>query len=221
MAAFHNPVTSVYTTRFRLFVTLTVCVLLQFARPALGQSDIVSRVLQHYSELETLQARFDQTMTSDLFDEPEEISGSLFMRGKAYRILTGTRTIVTDGDTSWIYDPIEKQVLIDNQIEDEMSFSVHQFLYAFDERFDVAGTVRSGNSWQIELSPRDPDDYFRHLELIVRDADALITEIRVDDINEVSIRIQLSEITENPDLDDALFRFDVPAGAEVVDLRSD
>lgn len=212
---------SVSTTPLRFLLTLTVCVLLQSVAPASAQPDIVARVLDHYASLETLQARFHQTMTSELFDEPEQITGSLFMRGRAYRILTGARTIVTDGETSWIYDPVENQVLIDNQMEDEMSFSVHQFLYAFDERFEVAGTVRTGNSWQIALSPRDPDDYFRHLELVVRDADALITEIRVDDINEVSIRIRLSEITENPSLDASLFRFDTPDGTEVVDLRSD
>jgi outer membrane lipoprotein carrier protein len=210
---------------FRLLLAGIVLLLLHSVPQAQAQSqaqtDIVARVLERYAGLETLQARFEQTMTSDLFDDVERVSGSLYMRGPAYRILTGTRTIVTDGETSWIHDALENQVLIDYQVEDEMSFSVHQFLYSFDERFDVSGTTKVGNSWRIALSPRDPDDYFRDLELVVQDADAMITEIRVEDINEVSIRISLSAITKNPKLDDDLFRFEMPAGVEVVDLRSD
>ncbi len=206
---------------FGLLLAAIVLLLLHSVPQARAQSDIVSRVLDRYAELETLQARFEQTMTSDLFDEVERISGSLYMRGSAYRILTGTRTIVTDGETSWIHDALENQVLIDHQVEDEMSFSVHQFLYDFDERFEVTGTTKVGNSWRISLSPRDPDDYFRDLELVVQDADAMITEIRVEDINEVRIQISLSAIAKNPSLDDDLFRFQMPAGVEVVDLRSD
>ncbi len=206
---------------FGLFLLAIVLLLLHPVPQANAQSDIVSRVLERYAELETLQARFEQTMTSDLFDDVERVSGSLYMRGQAYRILTGTRTIVTDGETSWIHDALETQVLIDHQVEDEMSCSVHQFLDGFNERFDVRGTTRVDDSWRIALSPRDPDDYFRDLELVVQDADAMITAIRVEDINEVRIQISLSAITKNPSLADDLFRFEMPAGVEIVDLRLD
>lgn len=221
VVTFHIQSIRVNRPFFGLFLSAIVLLLLHSVPQARAQSDIVARVLAQYAELETLQARFEQTMTSDLFDEVERVSGSLYMRGHAYRILTGTRTIVTDGETSWIHDALENQVLIDHQVEDEMSFSVHQFLYGFDERFEVTGSTKLGNSWRIALKPRDPDDYFRDLELVVQDEDAMITEIRVEDINEVRIQISLSTITKNPSLDGELFRFEMPAGVEVVDLRSD
>jgi outer membrane lipoprotein carrier protein len=204
-----------------VLAALSVLLLLQPAPTRAQTSDIVERVLARYAEMETMQARFEQRMISNLFEDEEVITGSLYMRGAAYRILTGTRTIVTDGETSWIHDAVENQVLVDYQIEDEFTFSVHQFLYAFDERFEVAGVVRTGNSWRVALSPRDPDDYFRSLELVVRDSDAIITEIQVDDANEVRLQIQLTDIRENPPLSDALFRFEIPPGVDVVDLRSD
>ncbi|MBO6576668.1 MAG: outer membrane lipoprotein carrier protein LolA [Rhodothermales bacterium] len=205
------------TTAFLLLIVLLT------GQPSSAQStDIVPRILERYAELETLQARFRQTMTSTLFeDETETITGSIFLRGDAYRVLTGSRTVVTDGVTSWIYDALENQVLIDNRLEDEFSFSVHQFLYDFDERFEVAGTVRDADIWRVALTPLDPDDYFRSVELIVRDRDAIITEMRIDDANEVNLHIRLSEITENPDLPASTFRFDIPEGADVVDLRAD
>ena len=202
-----------------LFTAVAVLMTLHLVPQASAQTDIVDRVLDRYSSLETLQARFTQTMTSDIFDEDERIRGSIFMRGEAYRILTGTRTIVTDGTTSWIFDAFEKQVLIDNQIEDESTFSVHEFLYAFDERFSVEGSQRSGDLWRIALTPIDPDDYFQHLELLVRDSDAIIVGLDVDDANEVHLEIRLSEISENPDIEDRMFSFDIPDGADVVDLR--
>ena len=120
------------------------------AAPIAAQPTIVSQVLDKYASLETLQARFQQTMTSDLFDEEETVTGLISMEGPAYRILAGSRTIVTDGETSWIYDAIENQVLIDYYYEDESTFSVHEFLFRFDERFSVQSAVRNGREWRRE-----------------------------------------------------------------------
>ena len=207
--------------RTLLLPVIVLCSIHLTTPDAAAQTGIVERVLEHYSGLETLQARFRQTMTSAIFeDESETVTGALYLKGKAYRVTTGTRTIVTDGTTSWIHDPVENQVLIDNQLEDEFSFSVHQFLYAFDERFSVEGVSRSGDNWLVSLSPLDPLDYFQRVELTVREADALITRIEIDDANEVHLLIELSDIRENPALDPALFGFEIPEGADVVDLRA-
>ncbi len=200
---------------------LVVAFLVQTPSPARAQSDIVDRVLEKYTQVVTLQARFQQTMTSDLFQEAESVTGVISMRGESYRIMVGYRTIVTDGTTSWIYNAIENQVLIDDYYEDESTFSVHEFLYRFDDRFSIENTVRTGAIWRIALRPKDPDDYFRAVELIVRDSDAVITGIEVDDANEVHLSIQLDDILENPVLEDGIFEFLIPEGADVVDLRAD
>jgi outer membrane lipoprotein carrier protein len=200
---------------------VVVAFLLHLAAPADAQPAIVTRVLDKYASLVTLQARFQQTMTSDLFDEAESVSGVISMRGAAYRILAGSRTIVTDGETSWIYNAIENQVLIDDYYQDESTFSIHEFLYGFENRFTVQGTGRIGENWRIALSPKDPDDYFQQVELIVRESDAIITRIEIDDANEVHLSIALREIIENPELADDIFSFEVPDQADVVDLRAD
>lgn len=213
----HEPTISVKQSLLRLCLVLIVGFWLH---PVQAQTGIVDRVLNRYAGMETMQARFRQVMTSQVFDEPQTVSGSLYLKGAAYRILTGSRTIVTDGLSTWIFDPGENQVLIDDYLEDESTLSVHQILYRFNERFQVAGAVRTGESWRVALSPRDPDDYFRSVEFIVRDSDALITQIEVEDANDVHLSITLTDVRQNPPLDDALFRFDAPEGVEVVDLRA-
>jgi outer membrane lipoprotein carrier protein len=187
-----------------------------------GQSEaIVTRVLERYRAMDTLQARFRQIMSSELFEEDEQILGSMYMRGPSYRILAGNRTMVTDGSTSWIYDAAERQVLIDHYLEDETTLSVHQILSRFDERFRVEGTSRQAGKWRIALSPLDPDDYFQSVELVVRDSDATVTEIELDDANDVHLKIILSQIRANPQLDADLFEFQIPEGVEIIDLRSE
>lgn len=191
--------------------------------PALGQDgrDVLERLKARYEAVPGLVARFEQRTT--ILDDSEVMTGSIYLRGDSYRLETGTRTIVTDGQTVWVYDPSESQVVVSDYVEDETTFSITGLLSRFDERWRVAGAMagfESGERTQVvTLDPKDPDDYFTRVVIVVRDGDDMVRRIDVTDASDVTMTFVLSDVQERP-LDDDMFRFDAPDGIDVVDLRS-
>lgn len=182
---------------------------------------LLARLRDRFESIRTLRASFGQRSTSPLFEgSTEALEGTLYVQGEAYRLESGGRTLVNDGRTLWIYDAAERQVIVSDYEEDAYTFSITGFLYRFDERYRFDTVERRGDRWVIHLLPRDPDDFFRSVAVTMRDTDALVTEVRVTDANDVTMVFTLADLVENPELPDGVFRFDPPEGVEIVDLRN-
>lgn len=204
-------------------VALAVLSIGQSTASAQDASDVFERLRAKYATIESLQAEFTQTMTSAYSDEAATSAGTLILSGDKYRIETGSQTLVTDGITTYIYLPNEKQVLINNFVEDETSFTPSDFLLNYDERFDVAkvDAVQHEGSrhFKLLLKPKSKDSFFREATLWMRDSDNIITRLEVLDVNETRMVFSLNNVKLNPKLSATTFTFMTPAGAEEIDLR--
>jgi outer membrane lipoprotein-sorting protein len=189
-----------------------------------GAQDLAARLADKYDSIQTMKARFVQIATSQFMDDPERFSGLLIFSQNQYRIETSTQTIVTDGTTTWIHNRGEEQVLINDFVEDETSFSLTSFLRNFDEEYDVRADGQeslSGSQHDILfLTPRDDFSAFRSVRLWIRRRDLIVTHLVVIDLNDVTMTFDLSEITVNPELDSKTFAFQIPADVEIIDLRN-
>jgi chaperone LolA len=182
---------------------------------------LLARLRSRFESVRTFQAQFSQRTLSPIFEDGQDtILGTLYVRGEAYRLESGTRTLVNDGTTLWIYDAAESQVLVSDNVEDEYTFSITGFLYRFDERWTFDSVEKADGAWVLHLSPKNPDDFFRSVAVTMTDSDGTVTRVRVVDANDVTMIFTLDDLVENPPLADTVFRFDAPDGVEVVDLRS-
>lgn len=182
------------------------------------------RLQDRYESLVSMRARFVHTMRSDFLDTNERTSGSLVFEHEKYRVETGNQTIVTDGVVTWVYNLSENQVLINDYDADESTFSLTEILRAFDREYDaisVETTVVDDAPHRIlELMPRDVFTDYQSVRLWIRDADGLVTRMRLVDHNDAVLEFDLSGIEFNPPVDPTTFTFDPPEGAEIVDLRN-
>lgn len=215
------------TARPLLLVLLLIASVLCIGqRPAHAQDaqTVFDRLQQKYEALSSLQAEFTQTMSSAFSDQAATSSGTLTLSGDKYRVETTNQTLVTDGTTTYVYLPAEKQVLINTASTDETSFSPSEFLLNYDERFDVSGVTETqvdGRAhYKLTLSPKRDDSFFQEATLWMRDSDAVITRLEVLDVNETRMTFELKNIQLDPSLPGDIFTFTPPEGVEVIDLRS-
>lgn len=207
----------------RIIVVLLMSTLQIGVVQAQDQATITQKLSERYSALTAMKADFVQVATSDFLDAPERFSGSLTFAGMGYRVETGSQSIVTDGTTMWIYNRSQNQVIINDFIEDEYSFSLTTFLRQLDEDFTVTSAGEENRSGQVhdmlDLEPNDDFASFRNVRLGVRRSDGLVTWLKVIDLNDVEMVFDLSNIRIDPPIPDNLFLFEPPSGVEVVDLR--
>jgi outer membrane lipoprotein carrier protein len=192
--------------------------------PAAMKDDILQQVEARYASIDGLQATFTRTVDSGM-GAAQEISGTLYLAGPRYRVETRSQTFVTDGATTWIYTPSQKQVIVNAATDDGASLTPETFFTDYAARYTVEARrdiTDGGTSYvELDLSPSAPTASFDDVVLWVRPDTYVIDRLSVQDANGNRITIRLNEVQINPDLSNSLFTFDTPGGVEVVDLRSE
>ena len=187
--------------------------------------EIFDRLKAKYDTIETLRAEFSQTMTSEFSDDVETSSGVLTMKKDQYRVETQSQTLITDGITTWVYLPYEKQVLINDYEEDEMTFSINDFFFNYQDQYEVTevktARIDGLNHHVLTMIPTRGDAFFLSVTLSMRDTDDVVTHLEVVDANGTTMAFQLTNIVLNPVVEDDLFHFTAPDEVEIVDLRSE
>ena len=206
---------------------LVAAIVLMVGHPVANAQDadaVFNRLLTKYRSINALRAEFTQTMSSTYWDQDESFSGVLILQGEKYRVETGTEVLVVNGQETYVYRPAEGQVLINDVVADEASFSPSDFLLHYDQRFDVIDmdvvTYEGARHYRINLKPKSADSFFREATIWMRDSDEIITQMTLLDMNDTRMVFTLDNIEINPTLDESTFRFTPPDGAEVIDLRS-
>jgi outer membrane lipoprotein-sorting protein len=190
---------------------------------AANAQSLADRVRARYGPETTMAARFVQHISSEFLEMDERYSGRVWIAGDSYRIETGSQTIVSDGERTWIHNHAEKQVLI-NTVEDDMEdFSLTSFLGEFDASYAIRqapdDTVDGTRLHVLGLTPTDAFASFKTVTMWIRPADLAVLRMHVVDLNDVSMTFQLSDVAFNPSLAADVFSFVVPDGVEVIDLQ--
>lgn len=211
-----------------LFLTLAVLLtgqsLIGPSAQAQEADALFERLQAKYESIDALRAQFTQTMTSPYADQEETFTGTLIFQQDRYRVETGSQTFVTDGRVTWIYMPVENQVLINDYVEDETAFSLNNFFLNYAENYDITGSDvvqhEGEKHYVLNLKPKSADTFFSDVTIWMRDRDNLVTKLKVTDMNETTMTFTLRDIELNPPLQRDTFSFTPPQGADVIDLRS-
>jgi outer membrane lipoprotein carrier protein len=184
--------------------------------------EALQRLQQRYDQTRTLTADFRQTI------EAPTLAGSLESRGtvafeKPNRMRWNyappeEQVIVGDGETLWVYQPAEKQVMKAPLREAFQAATPVTFLAGLgrvERDFETTLEREDGEHWVLRLVPRK-DSGLGTLHLTVRRADAAVEEARITDPLGTTTRIAFSNERRNQPLDAALFRFTPPPGVDVV-----
>lgn len=183
---------------------------------------VLQRLQERYEETRTLTADFEQVIESPTLAGTLESKGTLAFE-KPNRMRWDYRapdeqTIVGDGETLWIYQPAEKQVIrapFGEAFQARTPVSFLAGLGRLERDFEATLESDEAERWVLHLVPRQ-DKGIGTLTLVVHKPDGAISEARVRDPLGTTTRIRLSAERRNMALDAGLFRFTPPAGVDVV-----
>lgn len=209
-----------------LVITLTLAILgvLQAAEPTVDA--ILGGVEKRYSG-GSFSARFLQTSTLKAMEVSENAQGMLFaerpnkMRWEYQK--PERQLVVSDGTNLWVYRPADKQVMIGKAptfFGDGKGAGFLSDIRRVRENFDITleGTTEESNHL-LKLLPKKKTFDITAIYLAVSPSDFSIVEVTTLNEYKDETRIRLEEIRMQEDLDDSLFNFVVPEGADVVKME--
>lgn len=179
---------------------------------------------QLLNHLDSLQAGFSQSVRDGRNRVINTSSGTLLIKrpGK-FRwdyVKPDAQTIVSDGARIWLYDPELKQVTI-NRVDLTLSGTPAMLLSGtgtLRDNFEVEHVERQGELLVINLTPKSSGSDFRLVQIALRKG--LLDAMSLTDKLGQTTVLQFTQIKRNPALSDAQFKFNPPAGVDVIDNSS-
>ncbi len=189
-----------------------------------GARDVLEKIKKKYDTIQDARLKFSQRVTFERTNLEQSSKGTLFLKnGNRYRLELGEQTIVTNGTIVWSYSQATNQVIIDKFKMDERLLTPEKVLTGAPEDFipSSLGKERIGDMDVIALKlvPRDDRSFLSLLKLWVDGSSWLIRRAEVVDANGKTTEYEIEDVKMNIGLDDDLFTYEIPAGADVVDLR--
>jgi outer membrane lipoprotein carrier protein len=186
--------------------------------------EIIEKVQAEFDDMDDIVVSFTQTVRFKVSNAEQQTDGILyFKKSNRYRIETDQRVIVTDGVTSWSYNPKSNQVFIDAYRESSNTVTPDQVLLRYPR--DYYSTlvkeekVGADPCYLLKLTPKEGSSVAVTAMRIWVSRRWHIRKVEQTDRSGTVTTYLVKDIALNKGIPDAKFRFDVPKGAEVIDFR--
>ena len=201
--------------RTPVLVALALLPLASFA------ADSIARVEAYLGSLKTLSAEFAQVVQDRRGQVTDRATGTLSIsRPDRFRWdyrEPYAQTIVADGKKLWLYDPDLEQVTV-RSLEQGLGATPAMLLSGSGKVGDAfsAGPVEPFKDWTwYRLVPKQKGSDFERVSLAFDRRNELAAMELVDKLGQTTT-IEFSQLKRGLSLDDALFRFVPPKGADVI-----
>ena len=188
--------------------------------PAVQAANNDNLVQTFFNNLDTLQADFHQQVRDGDNTVQQVSDGKVWIQrpgqfrwdyASPYR-----QQLVSDGERLWSYDEDLEQVTV-QPIGEVLSATPAMLLggsQPIEDIFTVEPLPTSGNRQQVLLKPKSDDSNVT--ALLLDFTDGVISGIRAEDSFGNITTFTFSNLVRNRELDSALFRFEPPAGVDIV-----
>lgn len=171
-------------------------------------------------ETRTLRAEFSQELLDGGGNLIEEAAGTFSLK-RPNRFLWSysepfEQQVVADAENLWIHDVELEQVTV-SPLEGAIASSPAMLLGGdgqVRDGFEIVETSGDGAIAWVSLAPIEPGVDFRSVQ-VGFDAGELFALVLIDALGQVT-SIQFRNMTVNLDIEDEFFRFEPPAGADVI-----
>jgi len=199
---------------------LLACMLAPWALAQSG-GDAVTRVESYLASLNTLTADFSQVVRNRDDQIVDRASGTLSLsRPNRFRWdyqKPYLQTIVADGQRLWLYDSDLEQVTV-RALEQGLGSTPAMLLSGsgrVGDAFEAVAVQRQGDWSWCRLKPKQEGSDFEQVSLAFdRRGELAAMELR-DKLGQSTV-IEFGALRRNPPVDQRLFRFEPPPGADVI-----
>ncbi len=186
---------------------------------------ILDKVSRNYKSYKSIKAAFKIKILNKQDKSAQTEKGTLFVKGKKFKVEMDGQDIYCDGKTMWTYlkDANEVQISTynpkNNDINPSEIFTVYEkgFLSKF------IGEGKKGNivTEHIELTPTDKKKPFFKIKLTIDKVAKKIMDMTVFNKNGVESVYEITTFSSNIKYEDTFFKFDKKSkpGVVEIDLR--
>lgn len=178
---------------------------------------------KRYEKIHDFRAKFTQTSQAPGVIKKDRASGIVYLRkdGK-FRWdydFPEMVLIVSDGKTLWIYQPEDKQVMIDPYFGKKMKRFPYTFLNGMQhlhEDFNAKILEETPDTVTLELVPIRPLKEIKTMTLTFNKKTLLIQKIVWISLQEIKTVISFDDIDITSKIPDSVFHFEPPEGVDII-----
>jgi outer membrane lipoprotein-sorting protein len=204
----------------KLFFTLLLTPLFTFAQDDKATA-ILNEVSAKTASYRTIEARFTNSIISKAAGINENQDGVLYLEGDFYRIEMDEQSIISDGETNWIFLHDEQEVQITEIDEDdEEQISPSKMFTLYQEGYKYKYKKESAEQHIIDLYP-EVDNSFKKIELRINKKELHVAGFTLFDKNGNEYDYTVTFFNPNEEMPPNYFQFDASKHPEVdiIDLR--
>ncbi len=209
---------------FSFSMLLVSLVIFVIARAGDDVDKIINKLEKRYASIRDASITFTQSIEFGVTKAKQTFDGKLIMKkGNKYRIEMEHETIVTDGESVWMFSKLNNQILIDKYKEDLASFTPDKILVNVPMNYNA---VLLGNEKIddkdvsiLKFTPKNKKIKIKWMKVWIDKEQWLMKRIQLLDASENLISYLVKEVKYNSGIADSQFQFVSPAGVDVIDLR--
>lgn len=185
---------------------------------------ILNDVSKTYKSYKTIKASFKVQMKSKQDNSNISQSGTLYSKGKKFKIEMSGQEIYCDGKLLWTYlqDANEVQITKYDPSKEDISPSTIFTIYqkGFISKYTGEEVSKGKTMQKIELTPKDKSKPYFKVKLSIEKTGHKINDMTVLNKNGMESRYEIISLSPNLTMTDDFFRFDAKKkpGVVVVDL---
>lgn len=188
---------------------------------AAAVDDAVSSLQKQFASIKDLKGKFTQKSYIKDLEETQEYAGTFFIKKPSsmmweYAAPRDEKVVISDLDT-WIYKKSQNQVVktkFSKETYSQVPIALLASLENIRDDFDI--TMPEKNA--LQLAPKRKIGFIKTIVLELSSGDMPVKMFTIFDTYGNIIMIELKNVQTNPGLNDSIFTFKIPPGAEVYDM---
>ena len=188
-----------------------------------SQDDKAKSILDQLSAKTTsytsIEAHFINTFVSVEAGVNEMQEGVLYIKDNSYRLDLEAQTIMSDGETNWIYLKDEEEVNITESDEDE-DFIPSKIFTIYENDYKFKFIKEEAQKYYIELYPKTEGMFYK-LEMVINKTKMEVHSLTMFDKNNSQYSYLISKFISNQEFNNEFFQFKTSENpnVDVIDLR--
>ena len=203
----------------KLFFILTMLPIMLLAQNQKAKS-ILDQLSEKTKSYTSIEAKFTNTFKSTVTEINESQTGTIFTKNNSYRLEMNGQTIISDGETNWIYLKDENEVNITEIDDDENEINPSKIFTIYESGYKYKFIKEDKESYHINLFPNE-NGPFSKIELFINKPKMQISSFIMFDKQGSIYKYTIDSFIVNKEIEDEFFMFQTSnyPNIEVIDLR--
>lgn len=202
---------------------IKIVFILLFTQLIFAQSanEILKKAQAKFNSISSFSANFSQMVLNPNGKTTAKDNGTFIYKRKNKFIVDQKKsTIVSNAESVWNYDKVNKKVVISTFQDDPTSFSIERFIFNYPAlcRLKFVQEESNDNEKVIQLIPKDEQLDVKEIKIRL-DNNYLISKLEIVDLLEIRYSFSFTGIRENTEVPESRFTFYPPKGTKIIDLR--